>query len=124
MAEQKQEGFDFSEDEKTNRKMQYAAAEKEYEAEKAKEKARQNKAAAEYTKDNRVPTSPLIRQAEIEKMKEIVNKPKATKSGGGGGTGTLPKTGSKQKELFKKGGKVSSASARADGIAIRGKTKA
>jgi hypothetical protein len=47
---------------------------------------------------------------------------KATK-GGGGGAGT-PKVGPKRTPEFKKGGKVSSASSRADGCAIRGKTKA
>ena len=44
--------------------------------------------------------------------------------GGAGGAGVLPKTGTNQKALFKSGGKVSSASKRADGIAIRGKTRA
>lgn len=44
--------------------------------------------------------------------------------GGSGGAGVLPKTGLNQKALFKSGGKVSSASKRADGIAIRGKTRA
>ena len=44
--------------------------------------------------------------------------------------GTAPDEGIKKKlrdlgiEVYKKGGKVSSASARADGIAIRGKTRA
>jgi hypothetical protein len=48
---------------------------------------------------------------------------KAAKSGGGGGGG-IPKTGLKRPLDMKKGGKVSSASKRADGIAIRGKTRA
>jgi hypothetical protein len=42
--------------------------------------------------------------------------------GGGGGAGT-PKVGAKRTPEFKKGGKVSSASSRADGCAVKGKTK-
>ena len=51
---------------------------------------------------------------------------KATKtSGGGGGGGGIPKTGLKKPLDMKKGGKVkaSSASKRADGIAVKGKTR-
>jgi hypothetical protein len=72
-------------------------------------------------KDKRQPKSDLIRQAEIDKMKEILNKPKT--GGGGGGAGT-PKVGAKRTPEFKKGGKVSSASKRADGCCVRGKTRA
>lgn len=54
------------------------------------------------------------------KMKELRN---TTKSGGGGG-GVMPKSNRDITKNFKKGGKVSSASKRADGIAIRGKTRA
>jgi hypothetical protein len=43
-------------------------------------------------------------------------------NGGGGGASGIPKTGKKPYD-FKKGGKVSSASKRADGCCIRGKTK-
>jgi hypothetical protein len=45
-----------------------------------------------------------------------------TISGGGGGGG-IPKVGLKRPLDMKKGGKVSSASKRADGCAIKGKTK-
>jgi hypothetical protein len=55
------------------------------------------------------------------KMKELRN---TTKSGGSGGGGGVPKTGLKKPLDMKKGGMVSSASKRADGIAIRGKTRA
>ena len=51
-------------------------------------------------------------------------KMKAAKSGGGGGGAGIPKVGPKRPTEMKKGGKVSSASKRADGIAIRGKTRA
>lgn len=44
-------------------------------------------------------------------------------SGGGGGAAPIPKAGRIEMLRFKSGGKVSSASKRADGCAIRGKTK-
>ena len=86
----------------------------------SKSKAAEN----EEFKDKRVKTNPLVAQAEIERMKEILNKPKATGGGGGGGgmgTGKMNRDISKN---MKSGGKVKSASSRADGIAIRGKTRA
>ena len=46
------------------------------------------------------------------------------RSGGGGGGAGIPKVGPKKPMEMKSGGKVSSASKRADGCAIRGKTKA
>lgn len=73
-------------------------------------------------KDKRQPKSDLIRQAEIDRMKEILNKPKG--GGGGGGSGGVGGVKSMKYEPVKyaKGGKVS-ASSRADGIAQRGKTR-
>ena len=68
--------------------------------------------------DKRAKSSPLVAKAEIERMKEILNKPRG---GGGGGASGIPKTGKRPYD-FKKGGKVS-ASSRADGIAQRGKTR-
>jgi hypothetical protein len=62
-------------------------------------------------KDKRQPKSDLIRQAEIDKMKEILNKPKT----GGGGGGGMPKLNRDITKNMKTGGKVSSASKRADG---------
>jgi hypothetical protein len=47
------------------------------------------------------------------------NKPK----GGSGGMGVMPKSGVKRTPEFKSGGAVSSASKRADGCAIKGKTR-
>jgi hypothetical protein len=67
-------------------------------------------------------------RAEMEKraLKEQDAKEarKAAKSGGGGGGAGIPKVGPKKPTDMKKGGKVSSASKRADGCAIRGKTRA
>ena len=92
-------------------------ARKEDKQDKAKSKAAEN----EEFKDKRQPRSDMIRQAEIERMKEILNKPKVSGGGGGGG---IPKLNRDISKNMKAGGKVSSASKRADGIAIRGKTRA
>jgi hypothetical protein len=93
------------------------AKQKEDRQEKAKSKAAEN----EEFKDKRQPKSELIRQAEIERMKEILNKPKVSGGGGGMGTGKMSRDITKN---YKAGGKVKSASSRADGCAIRGKTRA
>jgi hypothetical protein len=49
-------------------------------------------------------------------MKELLNKPKGGGGGGGGDTKFL-------KPKYKAGGSVSSASKRADGCAVKGKTR-
>lgn len=97
-------------------------------AEKAQEKARSRAAEnAEYA-DKRQPKSDLIRQAELAKMKEILNMPKGgakgPSGGGGGGAGGIGGKLSNRDltRAYKKGGKVS-ASSRADGCCQRGKTK-
>lgn len=84
-------------------------------AEKAREIARNRKAENEEFKDKRQPKSDLIRQAEIDRMKEILNKPK--------GGGAMPKSNRDITKNYKTGGKISSASKRADGCAKRGKTR-
>lgn len=48
---------------------------------------------------------------------------KAAKASGGGGGGAMPKSNRDITKNYKAGGKVSSASKRADGCAVRGKTK-
>jgi hypothetical protein len=87
------------------------------------EKDRKGKAAEnEEFKDKRQPQSPLIRQAEIDKMKEILDK---SKSGGSSGNMGISKLNRDITKNNKAGGVIkSSASKRADGIAIRGKTRA
>ena len=72
-------------------------------------------------KDKRIKASPLTVNAEIARMKEILDKPK---SGGGGGGMPSDKMDKMKKMNYKLGGKISSASKRADGCAIRGKTRA
>lgn len=87
------------------------------------DKARARKAESEEFKDKRTPRSPLIQQAEMAKIREILSKPRG---GGGAGMGDvgIKGIGKKSKLDYAKGGKVSSASKRADGCAIRGKTRA
>jgi hypothetical protein len=97
--------------------------------------------------DKRQPKSDLIRQAEIAKMKEILDKPKAQPTeqpklkfgnpvaeayfkshggGGGGGGGSMTDPMERKTKPYNKakGGIIKSASKRADGCAIRGKTRA
>jgi len=79
------------------------------------------KAENEEFKDKRVKASPLVVEAELARMKELT----APKSKGGGGGGVPSDKMDKMKKMnYKAGGKVSSASKRADGCCIRGKTKA
>ena len=84
------------------------------------EKDRKAKAAEnEEFKDKRVKSSPLTANSEIAKMKEILDKPRG--GGGGGGAGGV-KSMKYEPVKYAKGGKVS-ASSRADGCAMRGKTR-
>jgi hypothetical protein len=78
------------------------------------------KAENEEFKDKRVKASPLTVSSELARMKEILSKPK----GGGGGGVPSDKMDKMKKMNYKEGGKVSSASKRADGCCIRGKTRA
>jgi hypothetical protein len=101
----------------------YAAEKRQNdERDKAIDKAKARKAEnAEYA-DKRVKPSPLVVEAELAKMKEIT----APKSKGGGGGGMPSDKMDKMKKMnYKSGGTVkSSASKRADGCCIRGKTRA
>jgi hypothetical protein len=78
------------------------------------------KAENEEFKDKRIKASPLTVSSELAKMKEILSKPR----GGGGGGMPSDKMDKMKKMNYKSGGKVSSASKRADGCCIRGKTRA
>jgi hypothetical protein len=102
------------------------AKQKEDRQDKAKSKTAEN----EEFKDKRQPKSELIRQAEIERMKEILNKPKPKVASGVGSSAysgadlERGMMGSRMpKPKLKAGGKVSSASKRADGCCVKGKTK-
>jgi hypothetical protein len=69
--------------------------------------------------DKRQPKSPQIRQEALNQMKQMLNM-----VGSGSGGGGMPKLNRDLTKNYKAGGKVSSASKRADGCAIRGKTRA
>lgn len=118
------------------------------------DKARARAAENEEFKDKRVKASPLTVESELAKMREILAKPKAEKqeqtrmkygnpelekatqgwerkgekwspkSSGGGGGIPSDKMDKMKKMNYKAGGKIKSASARADGCCIRGKTRA
>jgi hypothetical protein len=103
-----------------------ANAAKEYENKSKAENAAERKQIADvtraeraYRKENNIPMSPKTHPGHYH----MEGGPKAPSGGGGGGAG-IPKVGPKRPLEMKKGGKVSSASKRADGIAIRGKTRA
>ena len=61
---------------------------------------------------------------EYERKAEKFEKAKEKRGGGGGGAMPIDKMLKMNKMNYKSGGSVSSASKRADGCAIRGKTKA
>jgi len=85
------------------------------------EKDRKGKAAEnEEFKDKRAKSSPLVANAEIARMKEILDKSK----GGSSGSMGIPKLNRDLMKNNKAGGVIkSSASKRADGCCIKGKTK-
>jgi hypothetical protein len=67
----------------------------------------------------------MERDKAIGKARDFVKHGKAAfgpsgGGGGGGGGGGTPKVGAKRTPEFKKGGKVSSASSRADGSCVKG----
>jgi len=64
-----------------------------------------------------------IAKADAERAERAERKAAKASGGGGGGAG-IPKVGPKKPFEMKSGGKVSSASKRADGCCIRGKTRA
>ena len=68
----------------------------------------------------------MKRDQAIDKAREFVKEGKSAfepKSGGGSGGGGMPKSNRDITKNYKKGGKVSSASSRADGCATKGKTR-
>ena len=105
------EGIHKSDDEKINREgMKKAAVDKQNKEDAARElKAKQKAAEKEAAK-----------KAESYQRSMLSSSGNVTKSGGGGG---MPKLNRDITKNMKTGGKVSSASKRADGCAIRGKTR-
>ena len=92
------------------------------------EKAAEFRAALETEKEASRVLKEMKRDQAIDKAREFVKEGKSAfepKSGGGGsGGGGMPKSNRDITKNYKKGGKVSSASSRADGCAVRGKTRA
>ena len=91
------------------------------------EKAAQFREALETEKEASRVLREMKRDQAIDKAREFVKEGKSvfTPKGGGGGSGGMG-TGKMNRDiskLYKSGGKVKSASARADGCAVKGKTK-
>ena len=90
------------------------------------EKAAQFREALETEKEASRVLREMKRDQAIDKAREFVKEGKSvfrtTGGGGGGGMGT-GKMNRDISKLYKSGGKVKSASARADGCAVKGKTK-
>ena len=97
------------------------------------DKAPERKAAAEkrmkdYTENNAKNSAQFkenmsnISKEYDSKMEDLKAKYQPSRSGGGGGGAGIPKVGPKKPTDMKKGGKVS-ASKRADGCCVKGKTK-
>jgi hypothetical protein len=108
------EGIHKSDDEKINREgMKKAAVDKQNKEDAAKElKAKQKAAEKEAAK-----------KAESYQRSMLSPSGNAIKSSGGGGGGGMPKLNRDITKNMKTGGKVSSASKRADGCCVKGKTK-
>ena len=92
--------------------------------EKAREKAKDRAVENKEFEDTRQPKSDLIRQTEIARMKEILDKSKGGSGGVGSGSMTDPMERKAKPYNRAKGGIIKSASKRADGCCIRGKTRA
>ena len=93
--------------------------------EKREEAKRQDEAMREKVKEMAAKKAALAQSSMISPSGNTTaaGRGETSKGGGGGGAG-IPKVGPKRPMEMKKGGKVSSASKRADGCAIRGKTRA
>ena len=94
----------------------------------ALEKAKVERAKAEASRiaeEHRAKIEAERPRTYTERLQDMGRLPKGGSGGGGGGTGIGGKLGNRDlNRNGRAGGKVSSASKRADGIAIRGKTKA
>jgi hypothetical protein len=88
-------------------------------AEERKQNADVLRAERAYRKENSIPQNFKTHPGHYH----MEGGPKAPSGGGGSGGAGIPKVGPKKPLDMKKGGVVSSASKRADGCAIKGKTK-
>ena len=88
------------------------------------EKAAQFREALETEKEASRVLREMKRDQAIDKAREFVREGKsAFSSSGGGGGGGMPKMNRDITKNYKKGGNVSTASKRADGCCIKGKTR-
>jgi hypothetical protein len=90
------------------------------------EKAAQFREALETEKEANRVLREMKRDKAIDKAREFVREGKSAfepKSGGGGGGGGMPKMNRDITKNYKKGGNVATASKRADGCCIKGKTR-
>jgi hypothetical protein len=87
------------------------------------EKAAQFKEALLTEKEANRVLREMKRDQAIEKAREFVKEGKSAFEPRSGGGGAMPKSNRDLTKNYKKGGKVSTASKRADGCAQRGKTK-
>ena len=87
------------------------------------EKAAEFRMALETEKEANRVLREMKRDQAIEKAREFVKEGKSAFGPSGGGGGGMPKSNRDLTKNYKKGGNVASASKRADGCAIKGKTK-
>jgi len=91
------------------------------------EKAKSDRAKAEAHKmaeEHRAKKEAERPRTYAERLQDMGRLPKPTGGGGGGGMGGNKLSNRDLTKAYKAGGKAKSASKRADGIAIRGKTRA
>jgi hypothetical protein len=96
------------------------------EYDKTVERLKQEKAKAEFSKiaeEQRAKVEAERPRTYAERLQDMGRLPKPTGGGGGGGMGGNKLSNRDLTKAYKSGGKVSSASKRADGCAIKGKTK-
>jgi len=134
MAEQM--GFDFGDedsrkqikaDEARKKAREFVSSDPEYakKLEKREEAKRQDAEMREKVKEMAAKKAALAQSSMLSPQGNTTAAGRGeTSKGGGGGGGGIPKVGPKRPLDMKSGGKVSSASKRADGCAIRGKTRA
>ena len=87
------------------------------------EKAAQFREALETEKEANRVLREMKRDQAIDKAREFVREGKSAFSSSGGGGGGMPKMNRDITKNYKKGGNVSTASKRADGCCIKGKTR-
>jgi len=133
MAEQM--GFDFGDedsrklmkaDEARKKVREFISSDPEHakKMEKREEAKRQDAEMREKVKEMAAKKAALAQSSMISPQGNTTAAGRGETSKGGGGGGAMPKSNRDLTKNYNAGGKVSSASKRADGCAIRGKTRA